>query len=203
MSYLKSYNKSISKIMTFEYPRVIGVTGRKGNGKDTLGNYLVLNHGYKRIAFADALKDACRCIFGFTEEQLYGNLKETTDEFWQTSPRKVLQFVGTDLFRDHLAEIMPWINQNIWVEVVKKKILDEWKVNPNARFVITDVRFPNEIDLIRCLDGQTVRVSRPSVNIDIDPHPSEIQIETLQVKHDILNEGTLQDLYDNATTKLF
>lgn len=189
--------------MKFEYSRVIGVTGRKGNGKDTLGNYLVLNHGYKRIAFADALKDACRCIFGFTEEQLYGNLKETIDDFWQTSPRKVLQFVGTDLFRDHLMEIMPWINQNIWVEVVKKKILDEWKNNPEARFVITDVRFPNEIDLVNQLNGLTVRVSRPSINIDTDPHPSEIQIETLPVKHDIFNDGTKDELFDTATQLLF
>lgn len=184
--------------MMFEYPKVVGVTGRKGNGKDTLGNYLVTNYGYKRIAFADALKDACRCIFGFTEEQLYGSLKETTDEFWQTSPRRVLQFVGTDLFRDHLMEIMPWINQNIWVEVVKKKILDEWKTNPNTRFVITDVRFPNEIDLINQLNGITVRVSRPSINIDTDPHPSEIQIETLPVMHEISNEGTKEELFNNA-----
>jgi hypothetical protein len=190
-------------IMSFKYPKVVGITGRKGNGKDTLGNYLVKNYDYKRIAFADALKDACRCIFGFSDEQLYGGLKEEIDEFWQTSPRKVLQFVGTDLFRDHLAEIMPWINQNIWVEVVKKKILDEWKTNPDARFVITDVRFPNEINLVKELGGISIRVSRPSVNTATDPHSSEIQIETLPVNFDVLNEGSLEDLYNLATTLLF
>lgn len=189
--------------MTFEYSKLIGITGRKENGKDTLGNYLVKYHGYKRIAFADALKDACKCIFGFTEEQLYGNLKETTDQFWQTSPRKVLQFVGTDLFRDHLMEIMPWINKNVWVEVVKKKMLDEWKINPESRFVITDVRFSNEIDLINELNGIMVRVSRPSINILADLHPSEIEIETLPVKYDIFNNGTKEDLFDLAKKLLF
>lgn len=184
--------------MASEYPKIIGITGRKGNGKDTLGNYLVTNHGYKRIAFADALKDACKCVFGLTDEQLYGDLKETVDDFWKTSPRKILQFVGTDLFRDHLMEIMPWINKNIWVEVVKKKILDEWKINPEVRFVITDVRFPNEIELVNFLNGTSIRVSRPSINNVTDPHQSEIEIETLQVTYSILNEGTYEDLFDNA-----
>lgn len=189
--------------MTFEYPKVIGVTGRKGNGKDTLGNYLVSQHGYKRIAFADALKDACRCIFGFSEEQLYGNLKETTDEYWQTSPRIVLQFVGSELCRERLVEIMPWIKQDIWVKVVEKKILDEWKTNPEARFVITDVRFPNEINLVESLNGISVRVSRPSVNNISDPHQSEIQIESLPVTYSISNDGTREQLYETATQLLF
>lgn len=178
-------------------PKVIGVTGRKENGKDTLGSYLIEKHGYKRIAFADALKNACNCIFGFTDEQLYGNLKEEIDEYWKTSSRKILQFVGTDLFRDRLHELIPWIGQNIWVEVVKKKILDEWKINPDTKFVVTDVRFINEIQLIKELNGIIIRVNRPSVNRLPDPHPSEMQIETLPVDHEILNESTLEDLYNS------
>jgi hypothetical protein len=178
-------------------PKVIGVTGRKFNGKDTVGKFLA-HHGYIRIAFADALKDACRCIFGFSEEQLYGGSKEVIDEFWQTSPRRVLQFMGTDLCRDHLAEIMPWLGNNVWVEVVKKKILDEWKTNPDAKFVITDVRFPNEIDLVKSLDGISIRVVRNEVNTSTDPHPSEIQIDTLDVNHEVSNNESIESLYINV-----
>jgi len=46
---------------------IIGITGYKRHGKDTLGDYLVKYHGYTKIAFADALKEACRNIFDFTE----------------------------------------------------------------------------------------------------------------------------------------
>lgn len=178
--------------------RVVGITGKKGNGKDTVGEHLVKKHGYVRIAFADALKDACRCIFGFTEEQLYGGLKEEVDEFWQTSPRIILQFVGTELFRDKMLEIMPWINKNIWVEVVKKKMTDIWKTNPNAKFVITDVRFPNEMDMIKSFNGVTIRVNRPNVNNIVDPHPSEILIDTLPVMFEIENIETLNELYSKV-----
>ena len=47
---------------------IIGITGSAHHGKDTYGDYLVKYHGYTKIGFADALKDACKSIFGFTEE---------------------------------------------------------------------------------------------------------------------------------------
>jgi len=185
------------------YPKIIAISGRKGNGKDTLGEYFVKKHGYKRIAFADALKDACKCIFGFSDEQLYGELKEVDDEFWKTSPRIILQYVGTNLFREQLFQIMPWLEKDIWVNVVKKKILDEWKIDPSICFVITDVRFINELEFVKSFDGISIRVTRPSVNNIIDPHPSELQIETLPVDYDILNNQTKEDLFEMSCNILF
>lgn len=176
-------------------PKVIGVTGRKYNGKDTVGNYLVEHFGYKRLAFADALKDACRCIFGFTDEQLYGSLKETQDVFWKVSPRIVLQYIGTNLLRDQLSTIMPDLGNDIWVNVIKKKILDEWTINPNQKFVVTDARFPNEVAMIKELGGTMFRIRRESINAVSDSHSSEMGIEKLDVDHEIINDKELDDLY--------
>jgi hypothetical protein len=176
-------------------PKVIGVTGRKYNGKDTVGNYLVEHFGYKRLAFADALKDACRCIFGFTDEQLYGSLKETPDEFWKVSPRIVLQYVGTNLLRNQLSTIMPHLGNDVWVNVIKKKILDEWSTNPDQKIVITDVRFPNEANMIEELSGIMIRVRRDSINAVSDSHSSEVGIEKLEVDYEIINNKELDDLY--------
>lgn len=181
---------------THQLPAVIGITGRKYNGKDTVGNWLGLHHGYKRIAFADALKDACRCIFGFTDEQLYGSLKETPDAFWKASPRTILQYVGTNLLRDQLAQIIPHIGNDIWVNVVMKQMLDAWKTNPEQKFVITDVRFENEVKLISDLGGIMIRVKRDAINTTVDMHISELNIEKLKVDHEILNDGTVADLYE-------
>lgn len=176
------------------FPKIIGITGRKYNGKDTLGKFFIERMKYTRLAFADPLKEACRCIFGFTEEQLYGNEKEINDKYWQVTPRKVLQYVGTDLMRDQLGDIIPHIGQDIWIEVVRKKILDF----PDVCFVITDVRFPNEINMIKQLGGINIRVSRESVNTVVDPHPSELLIEQLIVDYEINNNGTIQQLFDKA-----
>jgi len=171
--------------------KIVGITGRKFNGKDTLGKYFIDELGYKKLAFADSLKEGCRCIFGFTDEQLYGEKKEEIDEFWKATPRKVLQFVGTELFRNQLAEIMPHLGHDIWVEVVRKKILD----NPDTNFVITDVRFPNECEIIKKMGGIIIRVNRDSVNTTVDLHQSEIEIEKLDVDTVIQNDGSIDDLY--------
>ena len=169
---------------------IIGITGRKRHGKDTLGDYLVSNYGYTKIGFADALKEGCRHIFGFNDDQLYGNSKEIDDEFWKASPRKVLQFVGTDLFRDQLARVLPEDKYDIWVKVVEKTILQ----NPDKKYVITDVRFNNELAFIKKYNGLTIKVQRDTIT-DIDWHISESYIDELQTNYTIKNSGTLEELY--------
>lgn len=174
----------------YNLPNIIGITGRKRHGKDTLGDYLVKNYGYIKIGFADALKEACKNIFGFNYEQLYGTLKEADDEYWKTSPRKILQFVGTDLFRDKISEILPDVKQDIWIKVVEKQILD----NPQNKYVITDVRFENELEFITKHNGLKIKVQRDLLNNN-DTHLSESFIDNLNTDFTIKNNGTLDELY--------
>jgi hypothetical protein len=171
---------------------IIGITGRKRHGKDTLGDYLVSNYGYTKIGFADALKEGCRHIFGFNDDQLYGNSKEIDDDFWKASPRKVLQYVGTDLFRDQLSKILPEVKDDIWVKVVEKTILQ----NPDKKYVITDVRFNNELEFIKKYNGLTIKVQRDTLT-NIDSHISESFIDELQTNYTIKNSGTIEELYEN------
>lgn len=62
-------------------PTIIGVAGRKYNGKDTVADYLVDKFGYTKIAFVGPLKEVCHVLFSFSHEQLHGSLKETIDPF--------------------------------------------------------------------------------------------------------------------------
>jgi hypothetical protein len=177
-------------------PNIIGITGKKQHGKDTMGDYLVKNYGYKRLAFADAIKEVVKNSFGFTEEQLNGSLKDTVDDFWKVKPRQVFQFVGTELFRNKMSELIPEVESNIWVIIIYKKILDEWIVNPTAKFVITDLRFPNELNLINSLNGFTVRIDNPNVLSNLESnHESETNIDGLMVQSTIVNDGSIVDFY--------
>ena len=182
---------------------LIGITGRKFNGKDTLGQYFVSYLDYERLGFADALKEACRCIFGFNDDQLYGDKKEIVDEFWKVTPRKIFQYVGTDLFRDQLKNIIPHVESSIWIEVLKKQILDKRNANPDVKIVITDVRFSNEVDMIHQLGGIVLRVNRDIMNTEIDQHPSEMEIEKLNIDYEIPNNGSIHDLYSLVISKIF
>ena len=52
---------------------LIGVSGRAGSGKDTAAGFLVKNHGWVSVAFADVMKRICASVYPFmTRENLWG-----------------------------------------------------------------------------------------------------------------------------------
>lgn len=141
--------------------KIIGITGSAGSGKDTIGDILVRNlPNWEKVSFAGHLKDVTALLFGFDRKMLAGEtpedrqIREQPDPYWSEkmgkdfTPRFALQFFGTNLLRNQL-------HQNIWVDCLEKKILESDK-----NIVITDVRFPNEIDMIKSIGGEVWRVER-------------------------------------------
>jgi hypothetical protein len=167
---------------------ILGLGYKARSGKDTVANYLVKNFGFKRIAFADPLKRGCMEIFGFSEEQVFGELKETVDPYWGFSPRYALQKVGTDCLRNGF-------DREIWVKAAGKRILAE----PDTNWVITDCRFPNEAEAVHAWGGRLVKVDRPGVGAStgIERHSSEVAMESYDGWwQTIYNHGTLDELYE-------
>lgn len=146
--------------------------GTKGSGKDTCGDYLIDQYGFSKKSFADPLKRACQELFLFSHEQVFGTQeqKETPDMRWfNCTPRTALQYVGTELLRDQLNEIMPGLGKNIFTYRFQIWYQEEVRKNPDLRVVITDVRFKNEIDFIQSLGGTVIKLERnPIINIPND-----------------------------------
>jgi hypothetical protein len=92
--------------------------------------------------------------------------------------------MGTEACRNNIAD-------NIWIAALEKRIQGYQDV------VISDVRFPNEIDFVRSAGGIIVRVKRGD-----DPTPE--QLSTMHISETawnyivpdlvIANEGTIDDL---------
>ena len=184
-------------------PRIIGITGRKFNGKDTVGDYLVAHHGYTRISFAEPIKDICKIVFGLDHEQLYGAKKEDNDEYWNISPRVLMQFVGTELFRDGLATIMPHIGKDLWLLVLQRKMELQLRADVSVKFVITDMRFENEAKLVADMGGVKWRIVRPDMRVPgLIDHPSEAGIDALNVDREFLNDNSLASLYDKIECEM-
>ena len=180
---------------------IIGFLGRAGSGKDTAADYLVKHHNYVKISFATPLKDICEILFGFSKDQLYGDLKEVDDKLWRVSPRRVMQYLGTDIFRNRIDELLPDVGNNFWVNSFKIKYLNEIKKDPNFKCVVADVRFQNEIDIINELGGTVIRIHRniaDNSSSKYSQHESENNIDNLTgVINNVDNNSSLEDMYNS------
>ena len=160
---------------------IIGICGLIGGGKGTVGDILVEQYDFKKLSFADKLKDAVADMFDWDRELLEGitdksrEWREQRDDFWsketgrKITPRLVLQEFGTDCMRKGFFD-------GIWVSMVKREIMQ----NPNTNYVIPDVRFPNEGKMINALGGNVWRVRRGDDPVwlrmyeDIGVEPKEV-----------------------------
>jgi hypothetical protein len=180
---------------------IIGILGRKGAGKDTIADHMIKNYKFQKLVLAQPLKDACKVLFNFNDEQLYGNLKETIDPNWGVSPRQVLQYVGTDIFRKDITRIIPDINSNFWVNLMSTKYKQMKENDPNIRVVVSDVRFENEINEIHKLNGIIIKVTRPGMSNN-DMHDSERLIDNLHGDYEIQNDSGIEELYNKINNIL-
>src|SRR6056300_1360530 len=193
---------------------IIGICGLIGSGKGTVADILV-EQGYKKVSFADKLKDGVSTVFGWDRAMLEGDTdesrtwREQPDEFWssetkmEVTPRLVLQLFGTDCLRNGFYD-------GVWVSLLKKHILE----NPGD-YVIPDVRFRNEQNMIRELGGKVWQVKRgkdpewftraifdnnnpetSSLMNGFDIHESEYKWIDVNTKFDSIlhNNSTLDDL---------
>ena len=170
---------------------LIGLCGKKQSGKDTIADHIINNYYFRKRAFAEPLKEACKIIFNFSDEQVYGDLKEVYDERWNETPRHLLQLVGTELFRNTLSKYSDSIGDNIWL-----KNFELWYAKNNEHnIIITDCRFLNEINLIKKLGGLVILIERESLN-NLDTHHSENDfLKYNNFDYKILNNSSLDDLF--------
>lgn len=166
---------------------IIGLTGKARSGKDTVAEHLRIAYGFNHYWFSKPMKEACKAIFGWTDEHLYGDLKEVVDPNYVVSPRVALQTLGTEWGRS--------INSDLWILRAKKEM------EQDQNLVISDCRFDNEAKAIREKGGIIIRVEREGIQSVAD-HSSENGISEILVSLVIKNDGTLQDLYKKVDNLL-
>lgn len=185
-------------------PFIIGVNGERGVGKDTFFKFLKKHSSLnlERDAFADRLKVSAAAALGINEDPIAwaNDCKENleiivvrTDEGdpnngvieHSLSGRQYLQFYGTEAHREVFDEDF-WINQ----------VLDAPRTCDIL--VITDVRFPNEAEVIRKRGGVVWRVNR-DMDREADTHASEQRLPDNLVDMEIDNNARPREL--DATAK--
>lgn len=181
---------------------VIGLCGPMRSGKDTIGSLLVEHHGYTRFAFADAVKECALAldpIIGIVptdpEHKAQGPMLRLSDlvarqgvEAAKAHPevRRLLQRLGTEMGREV-------IDPNLWVAIVAGRSAD------TERVVITDLRFPNEAEWVRSIEGGVVvRVYRAGTGGGT--HASEALLESIDPDVGFVNGGSFGGLAAQVQT---
>lgn len=176
---------------------LLGIAGKKRSGKDTVGKLLIEKYGYEKLYFAEEVYNGVYIlnpiIYSNLEYDLFTDvskiknvrLQEIVDKHgWEYAKdnydevRRLLQTFGTEAGRDIHGF-------DCWVNIVKNKI------DPNKKYVITDVRFDNEVDMIRKKYGCILLVERDGLD-NFDEHSSEKGVEYFDYR--IKNNGTLEEL---------
>lgn len=159
-------------------PKIIGFSGKIGSGKTTLAQILCNEYPYTKASFADPLKHIVKYLYDLEYDQLYGNRKEIVDTRYGVTPRYLLQYIGTNLFRN-------W-DKNFWVNVFERKYANQ------ELLVLDDVRFENEAHIIHQMGGIVIKVvSHRNNNISAN-HESEQGIKNYDYK--IYNDQGYEEL---------
>lgn len=123
-----------SKPMT----NLIGIAGPAGAGKDELADMLLaVVPGSAKRPFAEPLKTMLEKGLGLTQRQLYGDLKADTDERYGTTPRHMMQTLGTEWGRNLIAP-------DLWLSAMANRVSE-----CDGLVVIPDVRFEDEAAWVR------------------------------------------------------
>ncbi|MFJ6636577.1 hypothetical protein ACIQMR_35215 [Streptomyces sp. NPDC091376] len=177
----------------------IGIIGRARVGKDTAGAWFVANRGYRRVGFADALKEAALRLDPAMGEDVNGNLIRLSDVL---DSYRVPVFGGRDpmeLVKDNdpefrrilqeLGAAIRAIDEDFWLRAALKKVQEANEAGVPC--VITDVRYPNEAAALKRAGFHLVYVDRPGVP-QMD-HASENSLTADDADYTIENFGFLED----------
>jgi hypothetical protein len=194
-----------------------------GSGKNTVGDIIeklcLTNNGpkFEQKSFAGKLKQIASLLTGIPVEDFEDQefKKSYLGAEWGTvesnplnavpvfeniefnhlmSVRELLQKLGTEAIRDGL-------HPNAWVNALmceyKRPKMSEY--NP-SNWIITDVRFPNELEAVEDVKGLTIKVVRPveKSKTSVRLHPSETSLDKAEFDYEIINDGSIEDLIEKV-----
>lgn len=184
---------------------LLGLTGFKGSGKNTVADYLTEKYNFEQLSFATKVKKSAAACFGIDPE-IWEKLKNNpaamirieTSSFpgsrdiiieSRITAREFLQHYGVEAHRDIFGD-------DFWVDQV---LPDENYPNRgwyDRNAVITDVRFENEVIRVRKNGGAIINIQRDSTQAE--DHASEQAIDSKYIKHTIQNNGSIEDLHKSV-----
>jgi len=183
-------------VTTTRSPLYLCLCGLSGAGKDTVGDHLERTHGFHRVAIADPLKRHVQQLFNLTDDQLWGEQRNTPHARLGRTPREIYQAFG-DMCRSLDPEI--WIR--LWSDAVRTALAGGKSV------VCTDLRTLPELQAARARGARVWRIVRPGAGAPgrAGEHRTERALAELaddQFDRCIHNDGDLGQLHRTIASAL-
>lgn len=162
--------------------RIIGITGRKGVGKDTAGMALKLR-GWHQDSFADPIRKCVADLLGVSLSELEAIKEQPVEWLYKEpfaasmTPRKMMQTLGTEWGRE-------MVHGELWLRALDRRIAGKTQV------FISDVRFVNEATFIHKLGGHVIEIVRETGHQD--SHASEAGLDPTFVDARVTNDGSIE-----------
>lgn len=154
---------------------IVGIAGRAGSGKDTVADFLVQRHGFTKVSCAGPLK-AMMAACGFPEP-LNRDDKEKLIPGFKFTWRQAAQDLGTKWGRG--------LQDDIWIQMIEQRMR-----RSRDRFVISDVRFDNEADMVRRMHGKMLHLyGREAALGEAASHASEAGVTIYLTLDYMINTG--------------
>lgn len=180
---------------------IIGITGYKTAGKDSIADVLIEN-GFEKYSFADPIKEIAKIMFGWGDEMFTPANKEKFDEFWGLKIREPLLALGTEFAQYTLPSMFPEFDKRIGRKLWVKRFERWYESHRNENIVIPDMRFPHEQEVLRKYNAVFVRVNREQAVPKGAVHESESYVPQLEAHYEIDNNSTLDNLRDSVLAML-
>lgn len=200
---------------------IIGITGLSNSGKDTVGAYLIKEHNFSRRAFADPGKKHIAEALDIplweienwkNDDTVFvtvGNKNEPKQEvtefikanmpsgfgagFQFVPPNHMWSPIREQTFREFTQSFFESAKKVFGEDVWVNRTLPVGGFYDGQAIVVTDVRFQNEAERIKELDGFIIKVERP--DIEQGHHRSETEQLLITPHYRLVNDSTVEKLY--------
>lgn len=131
-------------------PRLVGLVGLSGAGKDTVALRMRERWGYHRVAIADPIKAAVVGLFRLDHDQLWGERRNVVDPWLGIAPRELFASFGKAC-----TELDP----DVWLRPFLERV--RHVLDHGGNVVCTDVRTAREAAALRAIGGELWWRERP------------------------------------------
>lgn len=191
--------------------KLVALSGWRGSGKDTVGDFLCREYGFQKISFAASLKDLVSELYDVPRHYM-------DDREFKEAPLSKYPVINTDAFTGTMQDLLKSeLSSGFWTPralcilegSTKRSVYSNYWVSRAVRnmspafdYVISDMRYKSEADTLTMLMGSNFQLSKWRIErLDtVDTlDASERDLDDYNgFTHRIDNRSTTNDLFERV-----